>query len=180
MSRDIDRFYAGIPGVLKTAENYLGSNYLRKFIIACRLKPLYALLGRDAPNNRLETIWCDEWGASIHISHGKLDTYPIEPALYGKEIVSTDLFARLPRERMIKEAKAVVISESHLLFYGRDDYLRAIEPTGKHISPLTFGADALLTFMPYLKYREKLFGDSYALYALPNPEIERLLQGNNV
>lgn len=173
LNRDIETFYRINAHALQLTADFGGSKWIIHLIKSCRLKP-YSVFRPNYNRRRLERKWVDEFGGSVYFYHTKLETLIKDPKIKGTE-VSTDLFGARCLKDTMAMSSAVVVSENIFLLYGQDEYFRAFTPDGARVSPLAAEAGNILRFLPELRTREKYFEDGWAIYALPNKEIETLM-----
>jgi hypothetical protein len=159
---------------LEIAEAFVGSKVLKRLIISCRLKP-YSLFERRFRRAKLEKLWVDEFGNSLSLSPGRIET-DIENPRIKNTTIGTDLFLCRSIERTMNESASVVVSDNYFLFYGKDEYFRCFSIDGKRCSPLELGGENISMFMNYIQSKKKTFGQSFTLYSLPNKNIETIIK----
>jgi len=175
---DIETFYKRNKLTIDIVCSFVGNKWTRQLITYCRLKP-YSIFNGSFHRNKLQKIWVDEFGNSIEFSNGGGFTKLKDERLIKNTLISTDLFCKLALPSVVSISNSVIISEDYFLFFGKDEYFRAFTNKKEIASPLLIGASNILNIIPYIRSREKYFEDKYAIYSLPNKEIELMIGKKN-
>lgn len=172
---DIETFHKRIRNTIDIASSYIGNKKLNKLIISCRLKPKSLFDDLFKPN-KLELVWLDEFDNELVLEKNQATIRKIVENRKNPDMnKSTDLFRFRSLLDALEDSKGICISDSNIIFVGRDEYLRCFSLDGKRKSPLEFGLDNLFDLLGNINVRERDLG-KIIIYSLPNQKIKEMIE----